>query len=65
MLFMSDNEGEGSHSPNGANLAVASVAEGNEQATGASLVAAMQACPIKEIDIEPERYPMPVRNVSF
>jgi len=30
---------------------------------GADLVAAMQASPHKEIDLEPERGPMPVRDV--
>jgi hypothetical protein len=33
--------------------------------TGAALVAAMQASPYREIDIEPERYPLPVRDVAF
>lgn len=32
---------------------------------GASLVAAMQACPVKDVDLEPERFPMPVRDVTF
>jgi antitoxin VapB len=32
---------------------------------GADLVAAMQASPYKEIGIEPERGPMPVREVQF
>lgn len=36
-----------------------------DKATGADLVAAMQACPRKDIDLEPERFPMPVRNVTF
>ncbi|HEV3041649.1 MAG TPA: hypothetical protein VHA33_28045 [Candidatus Angelobacter sp.] len=33
--------------------------------TGVDLVAAMQASPYKEIDLEPERFPMPVRDVTF
>jgi hypothetical protein len=33
--------------------------------TGADLVAAMQASPYKEIDLEPARGPMPVRDVSL
>jgi hypothetical protein len=33
--------------------------------TGADLVAAMQASPYKEIDLEPERFPMPVRDITF
>lgn len=32
---------------------------------GADLVAAMQASPYKEISLEPERRPMPVREVRF
>jgi antitoxin VapB len=32
---------------------------------GADLVAAMQASPYKEIGLEPERRPMPVREVRF
>jgi hypothetical protein len=46
-------------------LISATVAERNDEPTGADLVAAMQACPLKDIDIEPERYPMPVRDVTF
>jgi hypothetical protein len=46
-------------------LIVAAAAESNDEPTGAALVAAMQACPVKDINIEPERYPMPVRDVSF
>ncbi len=34
-------------------------------ATGADLVAAMQASPCKEIDLEPTRHRMPVRDVVF
>lgn len=33
--------------------------------TGADLIAAMQASPYREIEIEPARYRMPVRDVSF
>ena len=33
--------------------------------TGAAIVEAMQASPYKEIDLEPERFVMPVRNVDF
>jgi prevent-host-death family protein len=33
--------------------------------TGASLVAAMQASPHRDIEIEPGRSPMPVRKVAF
>ena len=34
--------------------------------TGAALIAAMQACPYPEVDIEPSRVPSPlVRNVTF
>jgi plasmid stability protein len=33
--------------------------------TGADLVAAMQASPYREIDLEPGRTPMPVRGVTF
>lgn len=46
-------------------LIVAAAAESKDETTGSGLVAAMQACPLKEIDIEPERYPMPVRDVPF
>jgi hypothetical protein len=42
-------------------LTVAAAAD--HEPTGAELVAAMQACPVKEVDIEPERFPMPVRDV--
>jgi hypothetical protein len=34
-------------------------------ATGAALVAAMQASPYKEVDLEPRRDPMSVRDVTF
>jgi hypothetical protein len=33
--------------------------------TGGALIAAMQASPHREIDIEPERTPTPVREVSL
>lgn len=33
--------------------------------TGADLVAALQASPYREIEIEPERIPMPVRDVDL
>jgi Arc/MetJ-type ribon-helix-helix transcriptional regulator len=36
-----------------------------EARTGAALIAAMQASPHKDIEIEPSRGPMPVRDVSF
>ena len=33
--------------------------------TGADLIAAMQASPYREIEIEPARYRLPVRDVTF
>jgi hypothetical protein len=33
--------------------------------TGADLIAAMQASPYRDIEIEPARYRMPVREVAF
>ena len=33
--------------------------------SGAALIAAMQASPYREIDIEPKRAPMPVRQVNL
>ena len=33
--------------------------------TGADLIAALQASPYRDIDIEPERYRLPVRDVSL
>jgi len=36
-----------------------------ESRTGAALIAAMQASPYKEIEFEPSRSPMPVRDVSL
>ena len=36
-----------------------------EALTGAALIAAMQSSPHKDIEIEPSRGPMPVRDVSL
>ncbi|HEY6349153.1 MAG TPA: hypothetical protein VI636_07070 [Candidatus Angelobacter sp.] len=36
-----------------------------ETRTGADLVAAMQACPYKDIDLEPKKITMPTRDVTF
>lgn len=36
-----------------------------ETRTGAALIAAMQASPHKDIEIEPSRGPLPVRDVSL
>jgi hypothetical protein len=33
--------------------------------TGADLIAALQASPYRDIDIEPERYRLPVRGISL
>jgi hypothetical protein len=33
--------------------------------TGEALIAAMQASPCRDIDIEPRRAPMPVREISL
>ena len=33
--------------------------------TGEALIAAMQASPYRDIDIEPRRAPMPVRDVTL
>lgn len=33
--------------------------------TGADLIAALQASPCRDIDIEPERYRLPVRGVTL
>ncbi len=41
------------------------VAATKETRTGAALVAAMQACPYKDIDLEPKRITMPTRDVTF
>ena len=39
--------------------------EGATDKTGAELVAAMQASPYREIDLEPGRDRMPVRDIAF
>ena len=36
-----------------------------ETRTGADLIAALQASPYRDIDIEPERYRLPVRGVAL
>lgn len=36
-----------------------------ETRTGAALIAALQASPYRDIDIEPQRYRLPVRGVSL
>jgi plasmid stability protein len=36
-----------------------------ENRTGADLIAALQASPFRDIDIEPERYRLPVRDFSL
>jgi hypothetical protein len=36
-----------------------------ENRSGAALIAAMQSSPHREIDIEPARYKMPVRDAEF
>ena len=36
-----------------------------EKRSGADLIAAMQSSPCREIEIEPARYCMPVRDVTF
>jgi uncharacterized protein (DUF433 family) len=41
------------------------VARSLEASSGAALVEAMQASPYKEIELEPARYPMPVRDVRL
>jgi len=43
----------------------AQAASGTAGLTGADLVAAMQASPYKEIDLEPARDRLPVRDVAF
>jgi hypothetical protein len=43
----------------------ANVSNGTPSRTGADLVAAMQASPYKEIDLEPTRDRLPVRDVRF
>lgn len=37
----------------------------SEKRTGAALIAALQASPHKDIEIEPVRGPLPVRDVSL
>jgi hypothetical protein len=37
----------------------------NDQRTGAGLILALQASPHRELDIEPARYRLPVRDVHF
>ena len=39
--------------------------ESRPSATGAAVVAAMQASPYREIDIEPDRFRMSVHNVTL
>jgi hypothetical protein len=46
-------------------LAPGSAVPAEDEVTGAALVAALQACPLKDIDLEPERFPMPVCDVVF
>ena len=41
----------------------AGIADGTSTRTGADVVAAMQASPCKEIDLEAARYRLPVRDV--
>ncbi|MGA2186840.1 MAG: hypothetical protein ABSH47_27845 [Bryobacteraceae bacterium] len=43
----------------------AGIAGGTSTLTGADLVAAMQASPCKEIDLEAARHRLPVRDVVF
>jgi hypothetical protein len=42
-----------------------SLAESDANPTGSALVAAFQASPFKEIELEPARFPMPVRDVTL
>ncbi|WP_431310717.1 type II toxin-antitoxin system Phd/YefM family antitoxin [Labrys miyagiensis] len=35
------------------------------ETTGAALIAAVQASPYRDIDLEPERSPMPVREIEL
>ena len=37
----------------------------HESRTGADLIAALQSSPYRDIDIEPERYRLPVRDVAL
>ena len=39
--------------------------ENRTEETGSALIAAMQASPYRETEIEPARYAMPVREVSL
>jgi len=41
------------------------IPEEKETRTGADLVAAMQASPCKEIDLEPPKITMPTRDVTL
>ena len=36
-----------------------------DKRTGSDLIAALQASPYRELDIEPERYRLPVRDVAL
>jgi hypothetical protein len=36
----------------------------NRRLTGETIIAAMQASPHRDVDIEPERFAMPVRDVT-
>jgi len=36
----------------------------SRKSTGADLIAAIQRSPYRELEIEPKRYPMPVRDVA-
>lgn len=46
-------------------LAETSTKSARDTRTGADLIAALQASPYRDIDIEPERYRLPVRGVSL
>ena len=37
----------------------------SDERTGADLIAALQASPYRELEIEPERFPLPVRDVML
>jgi hypothetical protein len=37
----------------------------NGDQTGEALIAALQSSPLREIDLEPQRQPMPVREVDL
>lgn len=45
--------------------APASVVKQHVHRTGADLIAALQSSPYREIEIEPARYSLPVRDVTF